>query len=349
MRFEHTPRPLFLIAGLLACTGKSELVEPEIGPAPVADPMASFARLVAGEWRVTFPGGTSQYETWHWGPGKHSLRAMTHGDEAAGKPWRALGVFYWHPGRQQVCSLSLNPFERSVAEGTVLFEDDSFETVVDLYQTGVRREIVRHTAFEGPDSLHVTLLEATDAAGLVPLVEWDYVRSEVLTPARPLSAHEVPEFPERLRAVEPLHGQTFETTGEAEGEWGAGAAALVQSTIEWIPFADGIYARVLAAGKDREPTHLLDAYVFHHTGTGALRCLALSHWGGVYEGELVVLEGGALQLDLTGYENEQVVPHVVRFDFARDGILRQRVWSVSGTERTLLLDVQHEKLEPKTD
>ena len=39
----------------------------------------------------------------------------------------------------------------------------------------------------------------------------------------------------------------------------------------------------------------------------------------------------------------------VRLDFERDGALRQRVWSLKGTERTLLLDVHHKKLEPKKD
>ena len=48
-----------------------------------------------------------------------------------------------------------------------------------------------------------------------------------------------------------------------------------------------------APSKDGEPTHLLDAYFYHHTGADALRCLALSNRGGVYEGDLTVLDGGA--------------------------------------------------------
>ena len=93
--------------------------------------------------------------------------------------------------------------------------------------------------------------------------------------------------------------------------------------------------------------HLLDAFFYHHTGTGALRCLALSSRGGVYEGDLTVLEGGALQLDLKGYEGDQVVPRVVRFDLEPDGTLRNRIWSLEGTDRRLLLDVHHERVEPQ--
>ena len=81
-------------------------------PAKVADPMASFARMVGGEWRMTAQSGTSMFDTWHWGPGKHSLRVMTDGSGADGKPWRELQAVYWHPGRKQVRLLGLSPFAR---------------------------------------------------------------------------------------------------------------------------------------------------------------------------------------------------------------------------------------------
>lgn len=85
--------------------------------------------------------------------------------------------------------------------------------------------------------------------------------------------------------------------------------------------------------------------------TGALRCLALSDSGGVYEGVLTVLNSGingsALQLELTGHEGDRVNPLIVRFDFEKDETLRQRVWSLQGTDRTLMLDVHHKKLKPK--
>ncbi len=61
--------------------------------------------------------------------------------------------------------------------------------------------------------------------------------------------------------------------------------------------------------------HLLDTYFYHHTGTNALRCLTLSSRGGVYEGDLTVLEDGAAQIDLKGYEGDQVATYVVCFDF----------------------------------
>ncbi|MDB5351791.1 MAG: putative transposase [Planctomycetota bacterium] len=312
-------------------------------PAKVANPMASFARMIPGEWRVTAQSGTSMFHTWHWGPGKHSIRRMTDGSNAAGNPWRELQVFYWHPGRKQVCLLGLSPFARGVSEGTIKFEGEAADAVFDLYQTGGRRNMGQRWAFDGPDKYHETLLEATGPAGLTPLAEWDQVRSKTLTAMR--TADEAPKPSERLKVLESLLGHTW----EAKGNWATRHAFHIQSTLEWVPYADGIYARMFAQTKDGEPRHLLDAYFYHHTGTDALRCLALSNQGGVYEGDLTVLDGGALQLDLKGDEGDRVVRHVVRFDFEKDGTLRHRVWSLKGTDRTLMLDVHHKKLEPKKD
>ncbi len=109
----------------------------------------------------------------------------------------------------------------------------------------------------------------------------------------------------------------------------------------------------MSPSQDGEPAHLLDAYFYKDVRTGTLRCFALSNRGGVYEGDLTVLEGGrdggALQLDPTWYESDRVVPLVVRFDFDQHGSLRQRVWSLEGAERMLVLDVLHKKVESKSD
>jgi hypothetical protein len=274
---------------------------------------------------------------------------MTDGIGGDGKPWRALGVVYWHPGRKEVRSLELSTYAAGVAEGTVKFEGDASEAIVDMYQTGAHRNLKSRWTFHGPDKYHDELMETTTGPdGYFPLAAWDWFR--VAPPATPRSrAVEGAKLPENLKAFEPLLGHTWETMGETTGEWAAGGTLHVQSTFEWVPLANGIYGRTLAQRKDAEPTHLLDAYFYHHTGAGVLRCLALSNKGGVYEGDMTVLDDGALQLELKGYEGSRLVPKVVRFDFEQGGTLRHRVWSVEGAERTLMLDVQHSKLEPEQD
>jgi hypothetical protein len=372
---------LSFIAALSACTvaqNKSSDAKPvpKSAPAEVANPMASFARMIPGEWRMTVQSGTSLFHNWHWGPGKHSMRRMTDGLGAAGEPWRELEVCYWHPGRKQVCLLNMHPdvpgIGRGVGEGSIKFEGETADAVYDLYQPGVRRKIGLRWVFDGPDKYRATLSEATGTAGYKPLAEWDLVRIKPPTLPRPRVIEETSKPSKNLKVLESLLGHTWEGTGN----WVAGGAVHTQLIFEWVPLAEVIYARVLVPSKDgirsqkskkdggqtaedrgrrtedgermsEEPTHVLDAYFYQHIGTNALRCLALSNQGGVYEGNLTVLDGGALQTDLKGYEGDRVVSYVVRLDFAQDGALRQRVWSVNGAERKLMLDVQHKKLESK--
>src|SRR5262249_17852789 len=153
----------------------------------------------------------------------------------------------------------------------------------DLYQTGGRRKLVRRWTFDGPDKYHTKLLEETGPGGLTLLVEWDHIRSKTLTPVRPPPADKSPKPSARPKPREAPLGHTWESKGEAKGDWSTGIALYIQSTFEWIPYADGVYARVIAPKKDGEPTHLLDAYFYHHTGSNVLHCLALSNGGGVYE------------------------------------------------------------------
>lgn len=307
--------------------------------------MASFKRLVSGEWRVTAQSGTSMFHTWHWGPGQHSVHRMTDGAGAGGEPWREVQVMYWHPGRKQVRLLGLSPVARGVSEGTIKFDGETANGVCDLYQTGGLRKMGLRWVFDGPDKYHDTLLEATDSTGLKPLAAWDHIRSRTSTATRPPVAGAVPKPSEHLKPLEAFLGHPW----EARGQWATGNAFQLQSTFEWIPYADAIYARVLMLSKDGEPTHLLDAYLYHHTGANVLRCLALSNLGGVYEGDVTVQAGDALQFDMKGYEGDQVVSRVVRFDFEKDGNLRQRIWSLKDTERTLMLDVRHQRLNSKKD
>lgn len=351
MRPRRTLIALSLIAALSACTARKDespdaqpaLATAPSSPAEVADSMGKFARLMPGEWRQTASSGKSMYHNWHWGPGRHSIRRRTDGFGASGQPWHELQVCYWHPGQKRIRVLGMSAYAHGINEGTIRFDGETAEGVAELHQAGgVRRQMGLHWAFDGQDKFHETLFEATGPDGLKPLVEFEHIRVNPAAAPRPHTVEgEKPS--DHLKAFEPLLGHVW----EARGTWAAGGAFHTRTTFEWVPIADVIYARAIAPTTDGEPTHLLDAYLYHHTGARTLRCLAMSNRGGVYEGDVTVLAGGALQLDLMGYEGDRVIQHVVRFDFETDGTLRERAWIVKGAGRTLLLDIRHKKLEPQ--
>jgi len=328
---------LALLVPLSACTGAPDgapRVEIAPDPAPVepADPMAPFARLIPGAWQVTFASGAIGVDSWHWGPGQHSVRSGE------------LEVYYWHPGRKEIRMLSMHAdipgVGRGVGEGTIRFDGDVAEGVFDLYQPRGPRKLGLHWRFEGPDKYHDTLLEQTGPEGLRPANGW--VRVRIPRPeGMPRGAAEARPPSEALQAFGALVGGTW----EADGAAATGNLPRTRTTFEWIP--DYIHVRAHAPGRDGEPVLLLEAYVYQHVKTGALRCLALSESGGVYEGDLSVLESGALQFDMKGCERDEVVPLVVRLDLDPDATLRLRVESSAGGARALVLDARHRKRPPQ--
>ena len=132
-----------------------------------------------------------------------------------------FGLF-WHPGRKQVCLLGLSAYAAGVAEGTIRFDGEAAEAVVDMYQTGGRRKLKSRWKFDGPDKYHDELLEATGPGGYSPLAAWDRVR--VVPPAKPRPWGVTGEKPsERLKALFPLLGPTWgplhKPANRSRGNW----------------------------------------------------------------------------------------------------------------------------------
>lgn len=326
---------LLLMLGTMPRAGAGEAVSVD-----VAGPLAGFARMIGGAWQVTFDSGTRQVDTWTWGPGRHSLRVDTTGAGAGGEPWRAVEVVYWDPGWQQVRLFGLSPYAQGVMDGWIRLDGERARAVFTLDQPGRQRSMSRDWTFRGPDEYRSELWDGADAAivppqpwnyaGLrenpgsgapLPLAEWTYIRSNAPPAAGPDNGHPAPAVSAALSALAALPGRRW----QAKGEWTDDAAFAMEVTFEWIPHAGFIHGRATRLTDAGEPVHLIDAYIYHHPGSGQLRCFALSAWNVIYEGELTTLEGNAAQLDVTGRTSDHEASHRVRFDFDTDGILHHRV------------------------
>lgn len=199
---------LSVSAVLSACvsgqTGGPDAKTVESEPAKVADPMASFARRIGGEWRVTFASGENGFQAWRWGPEKHSIRKMDDALEEDVSLWGGE-VYYWHPGRKQVRTLSVHGdipgVGRGVGEGSITFKGETAEGVLDLHQPCGRRKLGVRWSFDRIDKYHDTLLE-DNGAGLKPLAGWDYVRIKARGEARPHLSEETPKLSKSLKVFE---------------------------------------------------------------------------------------------------------------------------------------------------
>jgi len=281
--------------------------------------MAAFARLVSGVWTTTTHVGTSISDTWEWGPGRHSLSMLSEGTSSSGTPWRSIEVLYWHPGRGQFRRLGINPFNRSVAEGTVAFAGNSAESHIDMHQTTGLRRLRSRWTFVGPDAYRDELFEDSGSGVYEPLASWDRIRMASQPPqGTPDTPHPRPS--RYIDRLEPFLGL-----------W---ELADFRVAIEYVPHADAVRVRVRESGAAGEAGLLLDAYAFHHTGTQELRTIALSRRGGVYEGTLVPVEDGSLQFALKGYEGPGIVELGVRLDLLEGGMVRYRLCSVAGAKAT---------------
>ncbi len=308
--------------------------------------MEPFSGLIGGRWKMTAMAGTDIYDTWHWGPQRNSIRRMTVGTAPSGEPWHTISIFYWHPTRKEVRTLSVSPTFRGVAEGTFTFDGEKANGLVDMHQDIGLRVFGRRWTFEGPDAYHDELLDKVPE-GFSLQNEWRRYRVEAasekeLAAERTLVAASKPS--NFLKPIELLLGHTWET--KAAPEFAARAPAgtpPTRTTFEYVPDADAIYGRVETLSAEGTTTHTMDLYLYHHTGAGVLRCLALASStdgeGVVYEGDITPgTDGRSLRVDLRAHRSSGVSTIEARIDFEPQGNARVKAWSTQGKDRTLIFD-----------
>lgn len=335
--------------GLFRFDGRESFVNVTREGPWIVEPLGDFARFVGGSWKTTANTGTSMYDTWHWGPGRLSIRSMTEGEAANGAPWHVLTVYYWHPSRKEIRTLSVNPMWRGVSEGAITFDGTKAQGAAEMYQTVGRRELSLRWAFDGPDKYSDALFEK--ARGKVEmLAEWDRFRVPAAPPSKP------PAVPMWAPAATPtkfllplqkLLGHAWEGKPEPDAVTPQSLSTLrTRTKFEYVPDADAIYGRVEIIGADGTPGHAMDLYLYHHTGAGVLRCLALTGRSAddvaVYEGDITPSDDGrAITIRLKRHTSAGETLMEDSVDFEPDGTMRQRVWTLDGQTRNGIADLRH--------
>ncbi len=314
-----------------------------------AEPLAAFTRLVGGRWKMTTQAGKDTYDTWQWGPGKQSIRALREGALTSGEAWRELTVYYWHPAHNNIRLLGMGSVLRGVSEGTISFDGDTAESVFELHQTGSRRDLRVRWLFDGLDKYHDDLFENVgDEYEL--LSGWDRFRVDAAEPDERLVAPSptpAPKPSEMIRPLDRLLDRAWESSLALDATalpWSG--FSRVRTTFEHQPYLDAIYGRVETIGDDGAATHAMDVYLYHHTGARVLRCLALSGRGAdgatVYEGEITPSDDGrAISIRFNEHRSAGKSAMEACIEFESDATARQRVWTLDGHARTIVMDRRH--------
>lgn len=314
-------------------------------------PMAAFARFIGGHWKMTTTAGRDTYDTWACGPGKQSIRSMRVGTLTNGDPWRAMTVYYWHPTLKEVRLLSVGSVMRGVGEGTIRFEGETAESVFTLNQTGGPRHLRERWTFAGPDKYHDDLSEKVRGKYEL-LTGWDRVRVEMPGSAEPVAAPFLAPGNTPSDLMRPLARVLGQAWASITATGGAAPRTEGQSrtrtTFEYVPHADAISGRVEVTGADGVSSHVMDVYLYHHTGTRGLRVLALGsdvpNDVSVYEGDIVpAADGTSLAIQLTEHRSTATRALEARTDFEKDGTARVQVWRLNGQERTMAMDRRYSR------
>jgi hypothetical protein len=333
-------------------------------PVAVVNPMLPFEMMIGGRWKMTAQSGTSMFDTWHWGPGRRSLRVMTDGQSADGRPWRSVSVYYWHPGLTEIRTLGLQPVFRGINEGSITFDGQRAEGFSQLHQTGGTREMGLRWTFEGKDKYRDELLE-NGPEGYYVMNKWERFRVGVADAAgggvsegkdarTALGAGEgvldaragaTPGLSALMEPFGTLLGRRRERTWEFAAVGQHAGAPRSRTTFEYVPYADAIYGRVDEISTSGAASHSMDVYLYHHTSARVLRCLAVGVDGRgeavVYEGVVKKGDGEDLVLELrsSGAEGDKRIHMRVEFDGA--GGARLLGWRSDGERLEQIVDARY--------
>jgi hypothetical protein len=168
---------MLLVCSWLVLFGAGVLASQE-APAPSANPLEPFERLVGGAWYF----GDS-YHVFEWGVGQRAVNTRSYFLLDGEPKLVSQGVWFWHPGEQVIKGFAVaTDMPVEFFEMTTEFANDRLVSELKAYSgDALAAEFVETWEFVGEDRYVWTLLEKT-ADGLVRAGGGDYERRKAPQP-----------------------------------------------------------------------------------------------------------------------------------------------------------------------
>jgi len=294
--------------------------------------------------------------------------------QVAIQPW-SEEIIYWQPVQKSFAVLHLHAdapgVGRGLSEGTLNLSSTPIQTTLTLYQPRAQRTLAERWLLPHHNSYHAFLLEDS-GAGFQPLVDWVYTRvptnplaSAPIAPATPAPPLAAAPLPAQFRAFESLINRQWissnpsSTTSSLTPE-----SASVRTSFEWLTTVQLLRIHITSPASPSgpsapspatsafNPSINMEVYIYQHMKFGDLCCLALAADGAVYQGKALplmslgtVTSTTLIAFDLTGESSRGTTKYRLQLDRQPDTkpepSIRQRVWSLDGSEPALVHDLTH--------
>lgn len=264
--------------------------------------------MVGGEWRMKTKDGSQMIETWQWGPGKKSLKVVTHGFNASDNnfPWRDIEIIYWHPMRKEIRMLGISPMWRGVREGVVTAKGGKLSGTIDLYQTVGTRRLGWSLEPQGANTFFEALASENPAGKMERFVDWTFERNKSITPM---------VYPKKGTKIEPsaeMMGVRDLVTERKHPD--GGSVSFV-----YVPYADAIYFSSSTPAKDGRKAGSEHGLIYYHTGAKERRYFAISSSGEVSEGTVRYTRGFSWEIKMKRFSENKVRGLTKTLTFFRHG------------------------------
>ncbi len=313
---------------------------------PVPAPLAPFARMIGGEWRVTFASGTTQFDRWRWGPGRHSIISETFGTDAEAKPWRVLTVYFVEPGSDAVRVVSSHPpageLGRGMSSGTAVMRDASMTARTMLRQSGRpdhSRSIETLWDFRGPDAYRSALAE-DGGRGFEEMVAWEYTRSRALS-EMPAIADDAAQPAGALSFLASTVAHRWQADVMPASEVANDIGASMRTDLSVIPYLQAIHAQVTEIPTSAGLGSSIEAFVLQPVDRGPYRVLVLTASGCVGEGTVTITDDRSLDCSLEVVRGKDTLRRRLRVTLEPGDTMRTQVWSADSEPGALLADLLH--------